>query len=319
MSSSPARGTRSVVAALAAVVAVLLSGVVAAVVVSRPASADAPPPAPCDPGLPELPSRLPVTDPLTTTSGLPAAPAYYERSLPAAPFTANPLGYVLVVHGGGWQEHGPGKVEELRPEAAAWRERGWATLNVTYRPCAQSVGDVFTFYRLLRASVGPDVLVCATGRSAGAHLVLLLAMFFPDLDCAIAQAGPIDLVDLLDEGASPRQVAGARRVYELAAGAFGIGPSLDLASPRTWVADLGPTRILLATATDDPLIPLDQARAFAAAVGAASPGADVRVVELPAPPPGADTVPFVHGTITEATLADYRSAEDALVAPLLDR
>ncbi len=71
------------------------------------------------------------------------APASYEVGLPTDPYAGHaPLGVMLVIHGGGWTASGVGGVQAMRPDADRWRARGWETVNLTYRPCAQSTTDV---------------------------------------------------------------------------------------------------------------------------------------------------------------------------------
>jgi acetyl esterase/lipase len=221
-------------------------------------------------------------------------------------------------------------VQQLRPEADVWRQRGWVTLTLTHRPCMQSVADVAWYYQHLRQRVGPTVPICAMGQSSGAHLVLLLAGLAPDLDCAISQAGPLDLVrlpfqlaydDLTDEdGDAPPigqlQAAWPRWASAVAAGVFGPEPNLSFASPTWWVGGVH-ARVLVATAYNDRVIPLEQARGYASALVAAHPDAYVDVVELPLPTPAAPTLPFVHGSATPDAVATYRAREEALVAPLV--
>lgn len=315
-----------------ALVAILFGAVLAPPLLREPAGADPLPTAiPCNAGSPPLPLTQPIADPLVVSAGFEGAPAYYEFGFPLDPQPWwDPVGYMIVVHGGGWYEHGALKVQQMRREADVWRRRGWATLNISYRPCAQSIADVFWFYEQLRQRTGPDAAICATGASAGGHLVLLLAGIFGDLDCAISQAGPIDLLDLPDQLAyddvvdddgdspptGPFQSAWPRWVYAIAAGAFGVPPDLYYASPRSWAGGVG-ARVLVATAASDLVIPLDQGRAYAAAVLATSPSGYVDVHELPVPPPGVPTTVFVHGAVTSAAMEAYRARELALVAPLV--
>ena len=36
---------------------------------------------------------------------------------------------------------GPAMLSQARPEADAWRDKGWATANVDYRPCGHALDD----------------------------------------------------------------------------------------------------------------------------------------------------------------------------------
>jgi dienelactone hydrolase len=300
------------------VVTVLVGGLLP-LFAAAPAGAALIPPYPaCDPSsqpLPPIPNPPVPLDPLVFTNAVAGAPAHNEFGFPLAEApTFEPKGYMLVVHGGGWFEHGPRKVQEMRYEANMWRNRGWATLNITHRPCSQSIADVFWFYQYLRSAAGPDAVLCATGASAGGHLVMMLAGIFPDLDCAIAQGGPMDLLSIPGQTASTTTwTNGPQRVYELATSAFGPPPGLLYSSPHAWVGNIGVTRMLLATAMNDPLIPLAQAQNYRTAVLAANPGQYVQVMELPL----GTAEYFPHGGTTVAGEDAYRIAEDALVAPLV--
>jgi acetyl esterase/lipase len=201
----------------------------------------------------------------------------------------------------------------MRFEAAVWRSRGWATLNVSYRACAQSLQDVFWYYDHLRTTKGAGAVICAAGASAGGHLAMMVAGIYPDLDCAISQAGPLWLDELHHQAAYNGNTAWPEWVSGLAQGAFGLPPALTFSSPHAWVNNIGDTRMLIATAQNDVLIPLAQGRDYGASVLAYNPGNYVQVFEAP------DGVgaSFVHGTTTLAGAIAYRAAEDALVAPLV--
>lgn len=314
MSIAPRRRTRPFRPLRAALAAGVFGGLLVPVVAAAPAAAEPlPPPSTCNPAQDEVPEGPANTDPYVVTTGIAGAPTDYEFGFPQAPYTFAPKGYMLVIHGGGWVQHGQGMVAANRFEAAVWRARGWATLNITYHPCAQSIDDVFWYYQHLRSTKGPNAVICATGHSAGGHLAMMIAGIFPDLDCAISQAGPLVLDNLHNEVAANGSAQGADTVSSIATGAFGLPPDLMWSSPHAWVGNIGDTRLLLAIATNDSLIPLNQARAYRSAVLAANPGNYVDLVELPA----GNGVLFVHGTIDPATVAPYRAREDALVAPLV--
>jgi acetyl esterase/lipase len=100
-----------------------------------------------------LPYSAPDTGVSTTALG--AAPAYYEVGQPTGAFLGQPgKGLMITIHGGGWFAVGPGEVVGQRPMANTWRDRGWETLNITYRPCAQSLLDVLWFHDAARLLVG---------------------------------------------------------------------------------------------------------------------------------------------------------------------
>lgn len=76
---------------------------------------------------------------------------------------------------------------------ARWfNQHGWAVDDIDYRPGIDSVVDVVATYDRLRAQ-HPHAPICADGSSAGGHLVMLLAASRPSLNCAISEAGIVDL------------------------------------------------------------------------------------------------------------------------------
>lgn len=102
-------------------------------------------------------------------------PANRTGSLPA----------ILLVHGGGWRE---GRREEQRGIASRFVAAGYIAIPVSYRltgeaPFPACIDDVVAAARWVRAHAGeygidPD-RIGALGHSAGAHLVLMLALAEP--------------------------------------------------------------------------------------------------------------------------------------------
>jgi dipeptidyl aminopeptidase/acylaminoacyl peptidase len=107
---------------------------------------------------------------------------------------ARPRGWVIVIHGGGWQTEGKESVDATDYAAAFFDRHGWATYNIDYRPGGLSLPDAVSAYDWLRRLVGPRAEICAWGTSAGGNLALLLAARRPRLACVISEAGPTDLV-----------------------------------------------------------------------------------------------------------------------------
>lgn len=203
-----------------------------------------------------------------------------------------------------------------RANADTWRAAGWQTVNVDYRGCAQSIGDVLWFMQRIR-QLRPNAVMCATGESAGAHLALMLASLRPDLACAIAKSGPSDLAALdgqrtYDATTQTFTTTGASKLFHAAVAAFGAKNSvLPFSSPSRYARNVA-ARLLLASGVSDPLVPLAQNANFGTAVRAAHPGAYVDVIAMPN-----GRVGFVHSGVTQASLADLSAREDALVAPLV--
>jgi len=245
------------------------------------------------------------------------APAYYEVGKPMGEFAGqSPKATMIVIHGGSWYTTGKEVVAAMRRRADRWRKAGWRTINISYRACGQSIGDVLWFMQRVR-DANPSAVICATGASAGGHLALMLAARRTDLACAISHAGPSDLVGIDSQTASDRYTgapttAGPARISHLAIAAFGAKPGpLEYSSPMSYAGAVT-ARVLLATGATDFLVPAAQDANFARALRAAHPEAYVDVMSLPK-----GTVRFVHSLVTPESLEALRAREDALVAPLL--
>ena len=255
------------------------------------------------------------------TSSHPAfagAPAYSEVGLPTGTHAgAAPRGVMLIIHGGSWSATGGGAVHTMRPEADRWRARGWETVNLTYRPCGGSLGDVLWFYDRARAWFGPNAAIGALGISAGAHLALLLAANRAGVYGVVSVAGPTDLTTIQGQGAyNPTTgqqdfTLGPRWVHNLGAAAFGEENLAAYSPGRQASSTLNGTRVLQAFAADDSVVPYRQATDLAAALLAANPAAYVDTVQL-----ATGTIPFGHGTVTQAASDDFRRRERRLVAPI---
>jgi acetyl esterase/lipase len=262
-------------------------------------------------------SALPAGVRSTHTAFL-GAPVYYEVGLPTGRYVDQaPRGVMLVIHGGGWSVTGAGAAQRMRPDADRWRARGWETVNLTYRACGQSAGDVLWFFDRARAWFGPGAKICTIGTSAGGHLALLIGANRPDLYCAVSQAGPTDLTRIQDEGAyNPASglydsTLGGRWVHNLGAAAYGEENLATYSPAAQAAATLKGTRVLQGFSADDPLVPFRQAADLAAAMIAANPAAYVDNLQL-----AIGTIPFAHGLVTQPALDDFHARERRLVAPI---
>jgi acetyl esterase/lipase len=254
----------------------------------------------------------------STHAAFVGSPTYYEVGLPTGAYAGQaPRGVMLVLHGGGWSVTGPGAVQRLRLDADRWRARGFETVNLTYRACAQSAGDVLWFYDRARTWFGAGAKICAHGISAGGHLSLLIGAYRPDLYCAVSQAGPTDLTRIQDQGVyNPAtglydSTVGSRLVHNLGAAAFGE-ENLAPYSPAVQAAGaLKNTRVLQGFSGDDPLVPFRQALDLGEAMTTANPAAYVDNLQL-----AIGTIPFAHGLVTQPALDDFHARERRLVAPI---
>ncbi len=281
-----------------------------AVNTGRPDSICRPEPSPADGSLqPGVTVRHPA---------YPRAPAYYEVGSPTGAFAGEqPLGVMLVIHGGGWYSTGPGATLSGRPAADRWRARGWTTVNVSYRACGQSLSDVLWFYDRTRSWVGRSGIVCASGASAGGHLALTLASRRKGVYCVVSDGGPTDLLRVQDQVAfnpgsgAVDQNNGGRVLHNIAAAAFGAENLAQVSPALLAPRYLKNTRVLQAFAADDPLVPFEQATELGNAMLAANADAYVDSVQLRPGP-----VSFVHAKVSRAALADLFAREERLVAPI---
>ena len=112
-----------------------------------------------------------------------------------------PIGWVLVIPGGGWQAADAKAVARVDYHAKFFRAHGWGTYDVGYRAGEKSLPDVLSAYDALRKRVGSHARICAWGTSAGGNLALLLASWRPTLACVISEGGPTDLFSFPNEAA----------------------------------------------------------------------------------------------------------------------
>ncbi|WP_205697458.1 S9 family peptidase [Conexibacter sp. SYSU D00693] len=206
--------------------------------------------------------------PAPCTTAYPDASPTFEVGLPcgAAAGTA-PKGVVLLLHGGGWYSseefceaiglRNDCLMAGMRPTAARWQSRGYATLNLDVRTGPEGLTDLvarFTEARQLADAVSPDFPVCAEGESAGGHLVLLLALVAPGLTCAISNSGPTNLAERSEENQVIRSIAALHFCAPWMA-AEQCNQLLALWSPLTWASSYAGRAIQLVAAEGDQLVP----------------------------------------------------------------
>ncbi|HVT76112.1 MAG TPA: prolyl oligopeptidase family serine peptidase [Acidimicrobiales bacterium] len=248
------------------------------------------------------------------TNGLgPDAPAYYEMGAPTGAFAGKPAkGVMLVIHGGGWHLVGKATVAYERRHADPWRARGWETVNVDYRGCAQSLADVTWFEQRVEL-LNPGARICVEGVSAGGQLALMLAATQPRVACVVSLGGVTDFEHIAGQTAydfrsGTYDNVGPAAVFNLGAAAFGA--QLGHMSPINFAAAID-ARLLIASGAGDPLIPVAQGTDMAAAMFKTHSDAYVDVDLLPM-----GTMKFVHTSTTQDALDDLNRREDALVAGL---
>jgi acetyl esterase/lipase len=248
---------------------------------------------------------------VSTTSLGTGAPAYYEVGEPTGAYAGQPpKGVMLVIHGGGWEMVGPGYVGYERGDANRWRDRGWRTVNIDYRPCNQSWTDVQWFYDQARQVWGSGMPYCALGESAGGHLALMLAAGRPSLSCVVDEAGPSDGTTLRNESTPAGGTDGPRWAYNLLAAA--VGPDfVPWWSPARFASGIH-ARVLFAVSANDPIVPYAQGTELKQNMLASNPSAYVDTLQL-----AGGTTPWVHANISADALTTFTQHEDQLVAPLV--
>jgi acetyl esterase/lipase len=257
----------------------------------------------------QYPPPISVESGVSTSVMGPNAPAYYEVGEPTGAYLGQaPKGIMLIINGGGWFMNGAGMVSGDRADADYWRGLGWRTVNVTYRPCNQSLADVEWFYDQARALWGSSLPYGALGGSAGGNLALLLAAARSTVSYVISEAGPTDGLTIKNETTPVGGSNGPGWVYNLLTAA--VSPEMVV----WWSPALFPihARVLWAISAGDPYVPWAQGTELQSKMLASNPSAYVNLLDLPS-----GTTPWVHANITAAALTTFQAAEQALVAPLV--
>jgi acetyl esterase/lipase len=212
--------------------------------------------------------------------------------------SGDPVGVVLLVHGGGWQPSRSG-YEEQKASAETLQGQGYATAAIAYDAGTKGFNQLVDLYEQARKRY-PGLPICASGISAGANLSLMLATREPQLRCVIALSAPTDLTTLAAQDPEGDEA------YQAAVTAFGTGRLASFSPVR--YADRIKAKVLLIAAESDPTVPAAQARELAQAL----PDAQLLVL-----PPGPVPVEWAHfgrvqpdaqNTVIERELDFLRSA-----------
>jgi dipeptidyl aminopeptidase/acylaminoacyl peptidase len=234
------------------------------------------------------------------------------------------LGWVVTIHGGGWQNVGRHKLATQFRDVRFFNRLGWATYNIDYRKGDRSLPDVLAAYDALRDRVGPKPKICLEGHSAGGHLALMAAELRASVACVIAQAGPTDLVHLARQQAYvPPPPKVQRRSPALINEVF-VKPSfgVDRKVLRQWspVSSAGSLRVpvLLAASTFDQSIPQVQMRELARAMRAQHAPGTIKTMLLDGDD-SVDAAAFTHAKITKPARKRWRVAEERLLERVVTR
>lgn len=198
---------------------------------------------------------------ITETDGLNRALAlrFTDAPMPAytwsLPLLGNPRGIVIAIHGGSWFGVGEERLATMHDEVDRWNARGYAVLNTSYRAGRDSIIDVVRVYDAVRSWQGNGIPIGAIGASAGGHIAMILAAQRQDVAFVVSEAGPTDITRLTS-------TAQSLMVQDAAFRAFGretTGTMNPVVQARRITAPL-----LLVTAREDQVVPVDQMDAMVA-------------------------------------------------------
>lgn len=253
---------------------------------------------------------VPVTAPSrgsSTALGTLAAP--YEVEEPARP---QPVGIMILLHGGTWMAHGAGALNSMRDAGARWRARGWRTVNGDYRPCGQSADDALALFDRVRATYGDVRPICIDGQSAGGHLAMVIASRRPQVSCVVSEAGVADLTALAGESAYRGPASDTQLVPIALVNAVVAAFGADRLAQYSPTASGMTARVLFGIPADDSFVPWSQATDFAKAQASRDASAYVDVQRL-----DGDDVDWGHGRASTAAIAGFHAREERLTAPLI--
>jgi acetyl esterase/lipase len=242
-------------------------------------------------------------------------------SLPRGPRKGqSPIGWVVVIHGGGWQLVGPAVMASENSTVKFLTGLGWATDNIDYREGEHSLPDVLAAYNALRKRVGTTIPICLLGHSAGGNLALLAAEQRPSVDCVISGAGPTDLVHLASQHAYDPKGLLSAIISPLWTFLNYIVPSFgtNTAVLKQWspVTDAGAIRVpvLLGSSTHDPLVPQHQMAELRVAMNLDHALGTITTVLLSGTStPKGQSPNFPHASITKKALASWERDERRLL------
>jgi len=162
---------------------------------------------------------------------------------------------MLVIHGGGWQGGALDQMTMARSYAQRYADTtGMLARSIDY-PSNGPAGyqAVISDYDELRAQLGPDKPICATGYSAGGHLALMLAQV-RDVACVIADGAPTNLITI-----SPY-------IRPFVSAAFGYDLGVLRQYSPVFHTDQIRAPVLMINAANDPVIVQDQYEPFVSAL-----------------------------------------------------
>jgi acetyl esterase/lipase len=236
------------------------------------------------------------------------------NNLISRPSGRKPKGWMVVIHGGGWQSVGREDVASEDSTVAFLNRQGWATDNIDYRKGEHSLPDVLAAYDGLRKRVGSRVPICLMGESAGGNLALLTAEQRQSVSCVVSMAGPTDLVRFTDEKAH-RYTSRLWAVYTPAwafeqymVTSFGISTKVLREWSPIMHAGALDVPVLLGASSYDPVVPQHQMAELRDAMAAQHATGPIKTALLAGKNTPTGKAPnFTHASVTHTALNEWHA------------
>lgn len=183
---------------------------------------------------------------------------------------------IMWVHGGGWNE-----LNRTWSLIMPMLERGYAVASVDYRYCDEAafpaqmsdLKDALLFLKKHGDAYGYDAgKIAVSGDSAGAHLACLVGVSAghkdwerPGEDYSVQAivdiSGPIRLSDSFSLDNPPKDVSNIEQLFGVKADSKAFLAAALLGCPLSYINGTEPP-VLIMQGTDDPIVPVSQARLF---------------------------------------------------------
>lgn len=232
-----------------------------------------------------------------------------------------PKGWVMVIHGGGWQSVGREAVAGEDSTVHFVTSQGWAADNVDYRKGEHSLPDVLAAYDALRKKAGASTPICLIGHSAGGNLALLVAEHRKSVSCVISAAGPTNLVDLASERAytpstpQPDSASPAWTFEEFVVTSFGVARNVLREWSPVLRAGALSAHLLLGASSEDEVVPQVQMAELRNAMKSDDASGSIRTVLLAgANTPTGHAPNFTHASVTRKALRAWQQDERQMLA-----
>ena len=219
----------------------------------------------------------------------------------AEPISADPAGpargTMILVHAGGWAGH-DARAQKLLMDRPGnlLLARGWRVVSIDYEEGTAGLQDVLNAAGNELARKSTDGPVCIYGESSGAHLALVAAQRLRAIDCVVGLGTPTDL-PLYETEATASLDERVKLVLSQINRFFGeTVDTLTQWNPLS-LAPAIQSDVLLVHEADDQIVSGEHDGRFSAAKPT------TQTVDLEA-----GSTEFVHGTVSEAGLAQYEAS-----------